>query len=771
LSALAVEEERRIRAAWTRLQRWVAFAIALASLLFLRQLWATDLGFDEVLREKHRVVVAVDPGGPAARAGIATGDEILWDPGLDTFRETWTNRNLFAWSWRRGEALRAGHVPMRLLRAGVERDVDVIPDGPTISATLRQLRLAGATLPTAFAFLAAAALLARRATRDETARRTLAYAFALFGPCYVVNFPAPSWPPAMMIGSVVVLNVFSTGAVASMMWFAWSFPTRARVLDLRWSKVALVVPCAVAATLALLDAAGLLRFPQSQLGWNMLLAVLTIVGLVWQRRRAAGAVAQRQANLLLAAVVLGYLVPILGTVVPQMLGLTNLVAFMIFFPFSLLIPVAFASAVARYRLFDLDGVGPKAGFHTMVVATSLLVYVFVASTAAHALAPLGHGGAEAGRLLAIGAIVALGEPLRALTRRTIDRLFARDRAELLARCSTLAARIAGIDEPVAIEAAVRDALGARTARLSVTEELPTAARSGVLREVERRGAMRVVQLADAGAVDALLAMDIDTLVCVTVGEGDVRALGLSSPLGRDPRDHAERDALANVGRVIGNALAQRSARRVLEAKVTRVEDERKRIAMDLHDGVGATLTSARLMTQVARRADDRENALDALESTLQEGLSDLRIALLCLDEEDAGWPLLFARLRRQCADTCAAAGLRFEMIVDIGDAEDPSPVVRMTVLRLIQEAVTNVLRHARATSLVVRATRVGHDLAIAVEDDGVGATAPHGDGRGLGNMHRRVQDAGGTFAFERRDGGGMRVLALLPFSPARAAVA
>ncbi|MDB4992936.1 MAG: two-component sensor histidine kinase [Myxococcaceae bacterium] len=747
----------------------MAFAIALAALLFLRQLWATDLGFDEAIHAKHRIVTGVDPSGPAARGGIVVGDEILWDPGLDTYRADWSNHNVYAWSWRRGDALRSGHVPMRILHEGVERTVDVVPDGPTISATLRQLRLAGATLPTAFAFLAVAALLARRATRDETARRTLAYSFALFGPCYVINFPSPSWPRAMIVVATVVLNVFSIAAVAAMTWFAWSFPKRARMLDRAWAKSVLVVLSATAAVLSLLDGAGWIVFPQAQLGWNMLLALVTIVGLVWQRRRATGPVARRQASLLLVAVILGYSVPIFGTVLPIMLGLADVLAFVLFFPFSLLIPVAFASAVARYRLFDLDGLASKAGFHTMVVGTSLLVYAFVASTVALALAPLGPGSAEAGRLLAIGTIVALGEPLRALTRRTIDRLFAVDRAERLARCSTLAARIAGIDEPGAIEAAVREALGARTVVLSVTDVLPTATRAGVLREVARRGAVRVVQLGDASVVDALLAMDIDTLVCVTAGANDTRALGLSSPL--DPRDHAERDALANVGRIIGNALAQRTARGVLEARVSRVEDERKRIAMDLHDGVGATLTSARLMTQAARRSHDRDDALDALESTLQEGLSDLRIALWSLDEEDIGWPPLFARLRRQCSDMCAAASIRFEMNIDVTDVEDPSPVVRMTVLRLVKEAVTNVLRHAQATRLAIRVTRVGHELSIAIEDDGVGAVAPRPDGRGLGNMQRRARDAGGTLAVEARDGGGTRVLALLPFASPRAAVA
>ena len=79
-------------------------------------------------------------------------------------------------------------------------------------------------------------------------------------------------------------------------------------------------------------------------------------------------------------------------------------------------------------------------------------------------------------------------------------------------------------------------------------------------------------------------------------------------------------------------------------------------------------------------------------------------------------------------------------------------LLSQTVYRVIQEAVTNVLRHANARSLDVTATRQEHELAVEISDDGIGLAAGQVFGRGLTGMQERVRALSGTFELLREDG-------------------
>jgi len=254
---------------------------------------------------------------------------------------------------------------------------------------------------------------------------------------------------------------------------------------------------------------------------------------------------------------------------------------------------------------------------------------------------------------------------------------------------------------------------------------------------------------------------VDTVAALFVGGLGFIAWGaLAKGADRSLLDAAEREA-----------LEERLAELERERDRDRTETERRHLGMELHDGLGATLTAARLMAQAVRDEAshpshaERGAIFDQLDETLREGLVDLRLALSALDREVVGWTELFARVRRQGSEMCGAASIRFAMFVDVGDAGEAAPEIRMTVLRLVQESVTNAARHADATNVEVRVTREARGLVIGVEDDGVGMReARTHDGRGLDNMRRRVHALGGTITLSARDGGGTRVRAFLPCS-------
>ena len=213
-------------------------------------------------------------------------------------------------------------------------------------------------------------------------------------------------------------------------------------------------------------------------------------------------------------------------------------------------------------------------------------------------------------------------------------------------------------------------------------------------------------------------------------------------------------------------------RQLTERLETAKEDERSRISRELHDELGQTLTAAKLNLQMASAAVPDAGAAGRLEDsiTMMDGMirqvrdiaRGLRPPLL----DEAG---LVPAIDHFLKSLAARSGTRIEFDVAPGVGRAP-PGLNTTVFRVVQEAVGNALRHARAT--VVRVTLRDEDdaLRLVVEDDGIGfdpAAVRHrarrGANLGLLGMTERVRNAGGAIELESRPGGGSRIMARIPF--------
>ena len=201
------------------------------------------------------------------------------------------------------------------------------------------------------------------------------------------------------------------------------------------------------------------------------------------------------------------------------------------------------------------------------------------------------------------------------------------------------------------------------------------------------------------------------------------------------------------------------------------EEERSRISRELHDEFGQTLTAAKLNLQMlrttmadagaARRLEDAVTMVDGMIRQARDIARGLRPPLL----DEAG---LVPALDQYLKSLAERAGTRIEFDAAPGVARTP-PGLNTTVFRLVQEAVGNALRHARASIVRVTLRDESDALRLVVEDDGVGfdptdvtRSARRGAHLGLLGMTERVRSAGGTIEFGSRPGAGSRIAARIP---------
>ena len=201
-----------------------------------------------------------------------------------------------------------------------------------------------------------------------------------------------------------------------------------------------------------------------------------------------------------------------------------------------------------------------------------------------------------------------------------------------------------------------------------------------------------------------------------------------------------------------------------------VREERARIARELHDVIAHSITVIAVQADAADAALRRDPALVAeplavVRRTARDAMSEMRHLLELLRTDDAGVAMLpqpgLSRLG-ELADQLGRTGLPVRVDAQLDGATVP-PGVDLAAYRIVQEALTNVVRHAQASSaeVVVRGDRDG--LSVQVRDDGRGGPAAAG-GHGLVGMRERVALYGGELEAGAAEGGGFAVRATFPLT-------
>jgi len=257
---------------------------------------------------------------------------------------------------------------------------------------------------------------------------------------------------------------------------------------------------------------------------------------------------------------------------------------------------------------------------------------------------------------------------------------------------------------------------------------------------------------------ALTAYDLVTNVALTAA---AVALGVAVRLAREAREHAA---------LVRDLTAEQEARAAHE----RLQNERLRIARDLHDTVGHHLSVVALHAGVADEAVGRDDdaARDALARVREAAsgtLDELRATVKVLRDPAPGSAspgrpaVLGLRGLDALLEPVRAVGLHVESEVDVppGAVSDATDAA---AYRIVQEALTNVVRHAGAHHVRVAAVVADGVLRVSVTDDGRGS-AEAVPGAGIAGMRERTLLLGGTFSAADSPGGGFAVVAELPAHP------
>jgi signal transduction histidine kinase len=414
--------------------------------------------------------------------------------------------------------------------------------------------------------------------------------------------------------------------------------------------------------------------------------------------------------------------------------------------FVLSLPVAIAVAVLRYRLDDIDLVINRTLLYALLTAVVIGIYVLI----------VGYLGVALRReddllvsLVATGVVAVLFAPLRDRLQRAVGRMLYGQRTEPYTALSQLGERLESTLAPQAVLPAivttVRESLRVPYAAIALAGAAPVAESGAPV-----PGTVRFPLLYHSEQVGELV-------------------VGLRG--GEDGFSSADRRLLGDLARQAGVAVStvrltadlQRSRERLVAAR----EEERRRLRRDLHDGLGAQLAGLTVQTGVLRGLIPRDpEAADALaaelRSELRTAIADIRRLVHGLRPPALDELGLIGALQR-LAESIGAEGSGLRVSVDVPAGLPPlTAAVEVAVYRVVQEALTNVVRHADARSATVGLTVGPGSLAVAVEDDGTGLPDELVAGVGLSSMRERAAEMGGTCWVEPVPGGGTRVRAILP---------
>ena len=343
---------------------------------------------------------------------------------------------------------------------------------------------------------------------------------------------------------------------------------------------------------------------------------------------------------------------------------------------------------------------------------------------------------------------------------------------------TVAERLRGLLDASSVSIALPHGDGMRIEAAAGDEDVigtPIPARSKTRRVMERRHSERVDNVLDDPEIDQetvrRMRMRAGLYVPLVLRGEAIGVITAQDKVGQDPRFSAEDVRVAELfaqRAAVAVDISQRVAHDALRRVVAAQELERRRLARELHDETGQALTSILLglrTVEDARGEEQLRAAVGGVRELVRSTLQDVRqlaVELRPKALDDFGLVAALERLTEGFAEQTGIA-LAFESALP---EKRLPPEIETALYRIVQESLTNVVKHARASHVSISLGRKRGAVTVVVEDDGVGFDPGRAREEGLGliGMRERVALVGGKLTIESRPGAGTTFVAEVPVS-------
>lgn len=423
------------------------------------------------------------------------------------------------------------------------------------------------------------------------------------------------------------------------------------------------------------------------------------------------------------------------------------------FPTSLVLTLCLATAVLRYRLFDIDLVINRSLVYAALSACVVGLYIVAVGT----LGALFKGENLAVSLVATGLVAVLFQPLRERLQLVVNRLMYGDRDDPYALLAKLSRGVEGSLTPERVLPTILETL---------TQALKLPYASVMLYRDEKA---KVV--ADQGSWTCTT----DPVVLPLTHQGETFGeLRLEPRSPDDPFSPGELGLLRTIAQQVSVAsYAVRQTldlRRSRERLVTAREEERLRIRRDLHDGLGPTLAGLNLQAGslkrlIATQPDAAQVAVDELRGELRKAVAEVRQLVHDLRPPSLDQLGLKGALEQLAEGLGMSGEAHCKITTDIPESLTLPPATEAAVYRVVQEALTNAVKHAQARYVAVT-LKAECDLRLTIRDDGVGIPEHPRAGVGLRSMRERVDELSGSLEIVSRPQQGTAIHVSLPYAQA-----
>jgi signal transduction histidine kinase len=415
--------------------------------------------------------------------------------------------------------------------------------------------------------------------------------------------------------------------------------------------------------------------------------------------------------------------------------------------------VGMAIAIFKYRLYDIDIIINRTLVYGVLTVSVVVIYVLIVGGMGVLFR---SGGNLILALLATGVVAVLSQPLRERVQRAVNRLMYGER-----------------DDPATVFARLGELLEASA---SPQETLP-----GLVRTIAQtlKLTYTAIELGKEGDREIAAAYgkpsgEIERFALVYQLE-EVGSLVVAPRSRGEELTQADRRLIENIARQAG-AVAQavrltnelqRSRLRLVTAR----EEERRRLRRDLHDELGPQLASQALIIEALEKRLHKDptsaaRLLEELKKQSRRAMQDIRQIVYGLRPPALDQLGLVGAVKEALA-AHQRSGVSFHL-----QAKEKMPslpaAVEVAIYHIIQEAATNVIRHARAKDCMVRIDykdlEEDAEVRLTVEDDGLGLQEDSRNGVGLHSMRERADELGGIFKIVLKPDGGTQISVLFPIT-------